>query len=115
MGKELTVMNDANVIAEALHFAHDVRGKDDGLAAVAAVANESDDSTGGHDVEAGGGLVENHDWGIVNEGAGDGSFLLHACGQLVAGGVVKSVHVRGGGDKLDTSFQGVRVGGRGEG
>src|SRR5712692_7670624 len=104
-GKKLPVMDDADEVAELFDFAHDVGGEDDGFAAVAAFANESGDGAGGHDIEAVGGLVEDHDRGIVNEGAGDGSFLLHAGGELVAAAVAEAVHVQAVEDVVDALFQ----------
>src|SRR5260370_2399706 len=67
-GEELAVVDDADGVAEPLHFAHDMGGKDDGLALGTAVGDESDNGASGHDVKAGGGLVENPDRRIVNEG-----------------------------------------------
>src|SRR5713101_7176879 len=92
--KKLAVMDDADGVAELFDFAHDVGGKDDGLADVAAFADESGNSAGSHDVEAVGGFVEDHHRGIVDESAGDGSFLLHAGGKLVAAAVAEAVHVQ---------------------
>jgi len=82
-----------------------VRGEDDGFAAVATVGDEADDGAGGHDVEAGGGLVEDHNGRIVDEGAGDGSFLLHAGGEFVAAAVAEAVHVEAGEDVVDAFFE----------
>src|SRR5216684_10802 len=104
-GQELAVVNDADDVAELFDFAHDVGGEDDGFAAVAAFANESGDGAGGHDIEAVGGLVEDHDRGLVNEGAGDGGFLLHAGGELVAAAVAEAVHVQAIEDVVDALFQ----------
>src|SRR5229473_6361916 len=70
--KKLAVMDDADGVAELFDFAHDVRGEDDGLAKVAAFADKRGDGASGHDIEAGCGLIENHDWGIVNKRASDG-------------------------------------------
>src|SRR6266436_2532818 len=105
-GKKLAVMNDADGVAELFDFAHDVGGKDDGLADVAAFADESGNSAGSHDVEAVGGFVEDHHRGIVDESAGDGSFLLHAGGKLVAAAVAEAVHVQPVEDIVDTLFEG---------
>src|SRR6266849_4212792 len=104
-GKKLPVMDDTDEVAELFDFAHDVGGEDDGFAAVAALADEGGDGPGGHDIEAVGGLVEDHDRGMVNEGAGDGSFLLHAGGELVAAAVAEAVHVQTIKDIVDALFQ----------
>ena len=36
-------------------------------------------------VKPGGGLVKNHDWGAMDDGAGDGYALFLSCGKLVYG------------------------------
>jgi hypothetical protein len=93
-GEERAIVNDADDVAELFDFTHDVGGEDDGFAEVAAFADESDDGAGGHDVEAEGGFVEDHDGRIVDERAGDGGFLLHAGGELVAATITEAVHVQ---------------------
>ncbi len=95
----------ANCVAELFDLAHDVGGEDDGFAAVTAFANEGGDGASGHDVEAVGGLVEDHDGWIVDQSAGDGGFLLHAGGELVATAVAETVHVQAIKDVVDTLFQ----------
>src|SRR5438045_3510321 len=82
------------MVAESLNFTHDVRGENDGLATVTAVANKSDDGASGHDVEAGGRLVKDHDGRVVYESAGDRGFLLHASGKFVAAAVEDTFHVQ---------------------
>src|SRR5260370_41266233 len=83
-GEELSAVDDANDVAELFDFAHDVSGEDDGFALIATFADEGDDGARGHDVEAKGGLVENHHRGIVDQRAGDGGLLLHAGRKLLA-------------------------------
>src|SRR5579859_5676557 len=102
--QKLTGLDDSDDIAELFHLAHDVRGKDDGLSAIAALANEIHNRTSGHDVEAERRLVENHNGGIVDESAGDGGFLLHSGGELVAAAVAKFVHVETLEKFVDTFF-----------
>src|SRR5260370_20690869 len=104
LGKKLAVMNNADGVAELFDFAHDVGGKDDGLADVAAFADESGDGASGHDVEAVGGFVEDHHRGVVDESAGDGGFLLHAGGKLVAAAVAEAAHGQAVEDIVDTPF-----------
>src|SRR5260370_27891172 len=94
-GQELAVVNDADDVAELFDFAHDVRGEDDGLAAVAAFTDEGGDGASGHDVEAEGGLVEDLHRGVADQGAGDGSLLLHAGGKLVAAAVTGGGQIEG--------------------
>src|SRR5882762_10150044 len=99
--KEFTGLNDTDGVAELFDLTHDVRGEDDGFAVVAAFADKSSDGAGGHDVEAVGGLVENHNGWIVDEGPGDGGFLHHSGGELVAAAVAKTVHVQAGENVVD--------------
>src|SRR6266852_934870 len=105
-GKEFAVLDDADGVAEFFDFAHDVSGENDGLSLVAALANEAGDGAGGHHIEAAGGLVEDHDGRVVNEGAGDGGFLFHAGGELVAATVAETVHVQAVENIVDALFQG---------
>src|SRR5436190_18816758 len=104
LGEKFAGLNDANGVAELFHFAHDVRGEDDGFAVVAAFVDESGEGARGHDIEAIGGLVEDHDRRIVDESAGDGSVLLHAGGEVVAPAGTEADHVqteKQTGDTLD--------------
>src|SRR5260370_2441416 len=105
-GQELAVVNDADDVAKLFDFAHDVGGEDDGLAAVAAFTDEGGDGASGHDVEAEGGLVENHHRGVVDQGAGDGSLLLHAGGMLVAAAVAEGVHIEAIENDVEAIFEG---------
>src|SRR5216684_2711890 len=105
-GQKLAVVNDADDVAELFDFAHDVRGEDDGFAAVAAFADKGGDGAGGHDVEAEGGLIEDHHRRVVDQGAGNGGFLLHAGGKLVAAAVAEAVHVQAVEDFVEALFEG---------
>src|SRR6266852_7245759 len=104
--KEFAGLDNADGIAEFFDFGHDVGGEDDGFAVVAAFADESSDGAGGHDVEAVGGLVENHDGWIVDEGPCDRGLLHHAGGELVAAAVAELVHVQTAENVVDAFFQG---------
>src|SRR6266576_2480256 len=103
--KELARLDDADVVAELFDFAHDVGGEDDSLAVIATFADERGDGAGGHDIEAVGRFVEDHHRGVVNECAGDGGFLHHSGGELVAAAVAETVHVQAFKDILDALFQ----------
>src|SRR5207245_11283956 len=105
LGEKFAGLNDANGVAELFHFAHDVRGEDDGFAVVAAFVDESGDGARGHDIETVGGLVEDHDGGGVDESAGDGSFLRHAGGEVVATTVAEAIHIETVADAVDTLFE----------
>src|SRR5215471_3193788 len=98
-------MNDADVIAEALDFAHDVCGEDDGFATFAALTDEVNDGASSHNVEAGGGFIENHDLRGVDESAGDGGFLFHAGGEFVAAAVAEAVHAEAVENVVDALFE----------
>src|SRR5882757_2205489 len=104
--KEVAGLDDADGVAELFDFTHDVGGEDDGFAIVTAFADEGGDGEGGHDIEAVGGLVEDHDGRIVDESAGDGGFLHHAGGELVAAAVAEAVHVQAFEDVIHALFQG---------
>src|SRR5437773_7513670 len=69
-GEKFAGLNDADSVAELFHFAHDVRGEDDGFAVVAAFVDEGSDGASGHDIEATCWLIDDHDRSIVEEGAG---------------------------------------------
>src|SRR6266850_5233791 len=103
--QEFAGLDNADGVAELFDFGHDVGGEDDGFAVVAAFADESGDGAGSHDVEAVGGLVENHDGWIVDEGPCDRSLLHHAGGELVAAAVAELVHVQAAENVVDAFFQ----------
>lgn len=75
---------DGDFVAKSFHLAHDVGREDHCETIVAALLDEAHDGLGGHDIEPGGGLVKNHDWGAMDDGAGDGYALFLSCGKLVA-------------------------------
>src|SRR5882762_9461364 len=103
--KELARLDDTDGVAELFDFAHDVGGEDDSLAVIATFADERGDGAGGHDIEAVGRLVEDHHRGVVNQCAGDGGFLHHSGGELVAAAVAETVHVQAIEDVVDAFFQ----------
>src|SRR5579859_2738615 len=65
LGKKLAGLNDADGVAELFDFGHDMGGKDNGFAVVAAFADEGGDGASGHDVKAVGGFVKDHDGGKI--------------------------------------------------
>src|SRR5271168_2806293 len=105
-GKKFSGLDDADGVAEFFDFGHDVGGEDDGFAAVAALADELDDGARGHNVETAGGFVEDHDWRVVDECAGNGGFLLLAGGEFVAAAVAEFVHVQAVENFFDALFEG---------
>src|SRR5215471_4289889 len=82
--EQFSGLDDADRVTELLDFAHDMRGKDDRLSAVATFADERRDGACGHYIKTERRLVENHDRRIVDECTGDGGLLLHARRELVA-------------------------------
>src|SRR6267154_3774405 len=66
-GEKFSGLDDADSVTELFDFAHDVRGEDDGFAVVAAFVDESGDGARGHDIEAVGGLIEDHDGRVVDK------------------------------------------------
>ena len=104
-GEKFAGLDDADGVAELFDFGHDVRGENDGFAVVAAFVDESSDGARGHDIKTVGGLVEDHDGGVVDESAGDGSFLLHAGGEFVATTVAEAIHIETVEDAVDTLFE----------
>src|ERR1700674_1216303 len=104
--KELARLDDTDGVAELFDFTHDVGGEDDSLAVIAAFADERGDGAGGHDIEAVSRLVEDHHRRVVNESAGDGGFLHHAGGELVATAVAETVHVQTAEYGINALFEG---------
>src|SRR5690348_139963 len=105
LGKKLAGLNDADGVAELFDFGHDMSGKNNGFAVVAALADEGGDGASGHDVQAVGGLVKDHGGGIVDEGERNGSLLHHAGGELVAAAIAKAVHVQTIEDSVDAFLE----------
>jgi len=75
-------MDDADGVAELFDLAHVWVEKMTVLPLSRTFANESGNGARGHDIEAVGGFVEDHHGRIVDEGAGNGGFLLHAVESL---------------------------------
>jgi len=84
---DAAVLHDGYAIAEALGFFHEVGGEEYGFAAVADAADEAPDGVAGLGIEAGGELVEEDDFGVVDEGESDEEALLLAAGEIHEPGV----------------------------
>jgi hypothetical protein len=88
-GDDLAVIHDGYAVAELLGFLHVVGGEDDGAALLLEGVDEIPEVTAGLGVEAGGGLVEEEQFGVAEEGAGHGEALLLAAGKRAdAGGAL---------------------------
>lgn len=83
-------VHDGEAVAEDFGFVHVVGGEDDGEAGFADGLDEFPEVATGLGVEAGGGFVEEEDFGAVDEGGGDGEALFLATGEVfnVGGGFV---------------------------
>ena len=66
---------------------------------------KADDGAGGQHVQPVRRLVENHHRRVVDERAGDGDFLFHAAGKLVAAAVAKFIHVQRGKKSVQSRAQ----------
>src|SRR6202041_1547011 len=75
--------HDADGGAEAFELGEDVRGNQNGGSGVAHGAQEVAEFDARFGIEAGGGLVEEKNFGAVNHGAGDAEALLHSAGEAV--------------------------------
>ena len=90
-GHQVAVVDDADPVAHALGDFQDVGGEEDRRAAVRQLAQDVLDQAGGLGVEPDGGLVEDEDFGVVNQRGRERGLLLHA----VAVGVDQVVaHIR---------------------
>ena len=82
LGHDPAPVQDEDALAGRLHFLQDVGGQDHGLLPAQAPDQlaDLDDLVG---IEAGGGLVEDEDPGVVQHGLGEARALPEALGQLV--------------------------------
>ena len=80
-GDELGHVDVADAAA-AFGFVHVVGGDEEGDALAGELKEEVPEGAAGDGVNAGGGLVEEDDFGGVDDGAGEGEALLPAAGEL---------------------------------
>ena len=78
---DAAVVDDADVVAQAFRFFHEMGGEQQGLALPYQAAQALPDQVAGLRVEAGGGFVEDHQVGVVDQGAGQGEAPFHAAGK----------------------------------
>jgi len=76
----VTFVDDGYVGAKALDDFEDVGGEEDGGAAGDHVLEHGFEGVGGDGVDAFEGLVEEEDFGTVDDGGGEGEFFAHAVG-----------------------------------
>jgi hypothetical protein len=98
---ELALLEDDGLIAEVVELAEDVRGDEDGDAALAGAGEDVAQVAAAARVEAVGGLVEDEQARAVEQAAGDEQALAHALGQGAGGGVALVDEVEGGEHLVD--------------
>ena len=94
-GDDLAVVHDGDAVAEALGFVHVVGGEDDGSAGLFELVDEIPEMATGLGIEAGGGLIEEEEFRIADEGAGHGEALLLASGEAADTGFALFFELRG--------------------
>ncbi len=82
LGDETTAVDDGDVAAETLDDLEDVRGEEDGGAAGDHALKHVFEGACCDGVYAFEGFVEEEDFGAVDDGGGEGEFLLHAVGVI---------------------------------
>ena len=107
-GDELGVIKIADAAA-ALGFVHVMGGDEKGDPLAGEEENEVPEGAAGDGVDAGGGFIEEDDFGGVDDGAGEGEALFPAAGEL-AGAAVEVGGDGGEGDDIGEAA-GVAVGG----
>src|SRR5690606_25920563 len=78
LGEEAALVDDPHAVAEALGFLHVVRGVDDGRAAALEVEDGVENGVARLGIDADGGLVEEEELRVVDEGDGEVEPALHA-------------------------------------
>lgn len=86
-GQDVAAVHDDEAVAEVGSLVHVVGGEEHGDSLCAQHAQFLPDEMASLRVEAGGGLIENKDLGLVDQGAGDDEAPLHATGEVADGGV----------------------------
>ena len=89
---DLAFADDADAGAQALDFAEDVGGEENGDAAGVFFADEVEEIALHERVEAGGGLIEEEQLGAVQQALHDADFLLVAVGKVADAAVLLELH-----------------------
>jgi hypothetical protein len=92
-------VDDGQPVGEALGLVHEVGGQQDGGALGGEAAQALPDQVAGLGVEAGGGLVEDQQLGLVDQRPGQGEAALHAAGERLDAGVFLALEA-GEGEQL---------------
>ena len=88
----LALANDADARAQALDFAQNVGGEENGDTAGVLLADEVEEITLHERVEAGGGLIEEEQLGAMQQALHDADFLLVAVGEVADAAVHLKLH-----------------------
>ena len=88
----LALLDDGHAVAHALHFAQDVRGEEDRHPALVLLADELEELALHERVEAGGGLVEEEQLGLVQEPLHDAHLLAVAVGEVLDAAIQLQLH-----------------------
>ena len=80
VGHHFAAAQDQDSGADLLHHFEHMGAVEDDFAAVGERAQQSAQHQGGGDIQAGEGLVEDQDFGIVQQGGGEEDLLAHAFG-----------------------------------
>ena len=111
LGDERALVDDGDVGAEALYDFEHVGREEDGGAALDHPVEHVFEDAGGYGVDAFEGLVQEEDFGAVDDGGGERELLLHAVGEVgdhlfAVGGegheVEQVAGALGGGDGVET-------------
>src|SRR6185503_15092485 len=81
LSDDAPVIHDGEPVREALRLVHEMRGEKDGLALAKQAAQPRPDEMPRLGVEPGGGLVEEDQFRVVDEGAGEREPSFHSTGQ----------------------------------
>ncbi|GAB4007892.1 hypothetical protein GCM10029992_62820 [Glycomyces albus] len=82
-GDDPALVHDHEAVAELLGLVHVVGGQQDRHALLLELEQALPHQVAGLRVQAGGGLVEEDQVGLVDQGPGDGQAALHAAGEVV--------------------------------
>src|SRR5688572_28813664 len=105
LGQDAAGVEQADAIAEQLGFGQVVGGEEDRLAPVAQAAHVVAQEAAGEDVQAGGGLVEDEERRVVNQGARDRDPLLLAGRELLAAAAEEMGEIEGCGHLGDAPVE----------
>ena len=101
LGHVPPVVNDVDVVGEPLRVFHQVGGQHDAETRVAQFADQVEDHLARLRIQAGAGLVEEHDLRVARQGRGQGHALLLPAGKPADGGGGKFVDAQAFDQRID--------------